>query len=105
MANFPEPERQFTSEELADIELEIPAFRRIHKLAAEEKLRQDLQDPSKRGGVHSPLDPINQHKLLGYGKPNRHAAKEDLGEIGSDKALYSWQKKNWQKISGREHTG
>lgn len=82
---------KFTPEELAALELEIPAFKRRKTLSASTKLRGDLDDPSKRGGVYSPLDPINQENLLGFGTPNRPIELQDIRKPTTDTRLNASQ--------------
>lgn len=59
----------FTPFELHGIEIQIPAYERAGKINASVKLRRTLEDPAKRGGVFSKLDPINSWQLRGFGVP------------------------------------
>ncbi len=84
---------KFTPEELAALNLEIPAFKRREKIKASIKLGKDLADPGKSGGIYSPLDPINQADLLGFGTPNRPINTQDISTPAADTALNASQTK------------
>ncbi|MBI2019402.1 hypothetical protein HYS95_01895 [Candidatus Daviesbacteria bacterium] len=92
-----EPKPKFTPEELAEIELQIPAFKRKHKITARMVLRKNMSDLGKRGGVYSPLDPINQNRLLGYGEPNQIMNAGDIIPPSSDSPLTNQQKERFKK--------
>lgn len=87
MSESSESNSEFTPEELAAIDLEIPTFKREPKLAASQKLIQDMDDPGKRGGVYSELDPVNQANLLGFGTPSRPLELSDIKPPTTDTAL------------------
>ena len=76
-------ESKLTPEELHNIELEIPAFRRTHRIQARINLSRRLKNPNA-GGIRSPLDPINPHKLTEYGEPTVPLKAEDIAKPGKN---------------------
>lgn len=76
----------FTPEELAALNFKTPAFKRWPKIKASRKLREDLNDPGKSGGVYSRLDPVNPGDLLGLGIPTRPFELSDIALSSTDPA-------------------
>ena len=70
-------ESDLSPKELSKVELLIPAYKRRHKLNARRELSKQLKYPNS-GGIRSPLDPINPHKLTEFGEPTIVLKKEDI---------------------------
>ena len=66
------------SHELHKKELEIPAIERKHKSDAQRKLSVKMKDRVLAGGVYSPLNPIKQSDLRGFGMPNIPLPEDEI---------------------------
>lgn len=74
----------FSPEELHEIELETPAIYRKDKIEARRDLTERLKDRSKAGGIKSPLDPVNPHKLREFGEPTDPIGEKDISKPGKN---------------------
>ncbi|MCL5432892.1 MAG: hypothetical protein M1524_02135 [Patescibacteria group bacterium] len=77
-------ENNFTPEEAKDIEQNVPAIKRKHKIKARHDLTKGLSDKSKSGGISSPLNPLNPGDILGQGEPTKKIGTTEIDKISDN---------------------